>query len=308
MSHSLIVINPQKETSEKNVSDNIQVFSFLNQPTISKKSQENYERILRQFFYFYKGLGIKDITTAHITLYLKKLNKAPSTKNLHLRVISAFYRYSFKVKYVSENPTQALRQEKVPEKFRFKILHRQQIQRMIDLEENHSKKMLLKILYYTGLRVSEAISLNEKSFRVAEWNKGAYMTVVGKGSKVRSVFLPFDFYLQINEYIKTSTNIEGLLFFDPKTEKGLTRFQAFRIIQRAAKRAKVDPLPSPHWFRHSNATHSIEAGAPVHVVQASLGHSSISTTGKYLHASWTESNASYLIFEKDQKTKSPVSD
>ena len=139
--------------------------------------------------------------------------------------------------------------------------------------------MLLKILYYTGLRVSEAISLNEKSFRVAEWNKGAYMTVVGKGSKVRSVFLPFDFCLQINEYIKTSTNIEGLLFFDPKTEKGLTRFQAFRIIQRAAKRAKVDPLPSPHWFRHSNATHSIEAGAPVHVVQASLGHSSISTTG-----------------------------
>lgn len=91
---------------------------------------------------------------------------------------------------------------------------------------------------------------------------------------------------------------DGYLFFDLESKKSLTRFQAFRIIKAAAKMAKVEPIPSPHWFRHTNATHSIEAGAPVHIVQTTLGHSSITTTGKYLHAAKTESNVSYLMKSK----------
>lgn len=191
-----------------------------------------------------------------------------------------------------------LKQEKVPETFQFKILQREQIDRMIEMESDLQKKILLKILYFTGLRISEAISLKASSFRVDDIGKNAFMTIIGKGAKVRTVFLPEEFFFEVSQYMKENCGDGGFLFFDFESKKPLTRFQAFRIIKAAAKRAKVEPIPSPHWFRHTNATHSIESGAPIHTVQATLGHSSIMTTGKYLHAVKTESNVSYLIKPK----------
>lgn len=294
MSQSLIIAPTPRLGSEVAQADNIQLYAFLNQPSLSQASKKSYERVLRNFFVFYIGCGIKTITTAHITLYLKKLEKSPSTKNFILKVLSSFFNFNLESGYLALNPCAPIRPEKVPDQFRFKILHREQIQRMLDLENNPQKKILLKILYFTGLRISEALSLKTDSFRDSE-NHGAFMTVIGKGTKVRTVFIPEDFYNEIKNYLDIYFISKGHLFFDLETKKPLSRFQAFRIVQAAAKRAKVDPIPSPHWFRHSSATHAIEAGAPIHVVQATLGHSSITITGKYLHATQTESNASYLI-------------
>ncbi len=291
----MIIIPTTQQDPEKVHTDNIQVFSFLNQPSISIGSKENYERILRDFFSFYKGIDIKSVRTAHITLYLKNLKVAASTKNLHLRVIGAFFNFIEKTKYILENPVKPLKQERTPEKLQFKILHRDQIDRMIELENVNQKKLLLKILYFTGLRISEAISLKVKSFRISEIGDGAYMTVVGKGVKVRTIFIPEGFFNEVKLYIKENCNEDGYLFFDIEYNKPISRFQALRIIKSAAKKAKVNPIPSPHWFRHTNATHSLEMGAPIHVVQATLGHSSITTTGKYLHAAKKESNVGYLM-------------
>ncbi len=299
MNSSLIIAPTPKIDSEIIRSDNIQVYSFLNQPSISKGSKENYERVLKKFFSFYCGTDIKSVTTAHITLYLKKLEIATSTKNLHLRVIGAFFSFLRKTGYIERSPVAPLKQEKVPETFQLKILHREQIDRMIDMEEYSQKKILLKILYFAGLRISEAISLKTNSFRSDEFCNGAYMTIVGKGAKVRTVFLPDEFFNEVRQYMFGNCSEVGFLFFDFESKKPLTRFQAFRIVKAAAKRAKVEPVPSPHWFRHTNATHSIEAGAPVHTVQATLGHSSITTTGKYLHAAKNESNVSYLLKQKE---------
>jgi integrase/recombinase XerD len=295
MNSSLIIAQTPILDFEIFRSDNIQIYSFLNQPSISKGSKENYERILREFFSFYSGTDIKSVTTAHITLYLKKLEIATSTKNLHLRVIGAFFRFLKNTSYIEQNPAAQLKQERVPETFQFKILQREQIDRMIELENDLQKKILLKILYFTGLRISEAISLKTNSFRIDELGKGVYMTIVGKGAKVRTIYLPDEFFNEVSKYMSGNSSDDGYLFFDFESKKPLTRFQAFRIIKAAAKRAKVEPVPSPHWFRHTNATHSIEAGAPLHTVQATLGHSSITTTGKYLHSAKTESNVSYLL-------------
>lgn len=116
------------------------------------------------------------------------------------------------------------------------------------------------------------------------------MTVLGKGTKVRTFFLSADIFAQIKTYIdENELTDEEFLFFAEDKSISITRMQAFRIIRIAAKRAKVDPIPSPHWFRHSSATHAIENGAPIHFVQHSLGHASINTTGKYLHATSTAS-------------------
>jgi integrase/recombinase XerD len=118
------------------------------------------------------------------------------------------------------------------------------------------------------------------------------------------VFLPEDIHLKVADYMASHRlNEEDYLFHAKDKRVPLTRMQAFRIIKAAAKTAKIDPLPSPHWFRHSSATHAIENGAPIHVVQHSLGHASINTTGKYLHATPTSSNANFLKRSGDMVDK-----
>ncbi len=70
--------------------------------------------------------------------------------------------------------------------------------------------------------------------------------------------------------------------------------QVRRIVAAAARRAGVDANVSPHWLRHAHASHALDRGAAIHLVQATLGHSSVATTGRYLHARPTESSSKYL--------------
>ncbi len=74
----------------------------------------------------------------------------------------------------------------------------------------------------------------------------------------------------------------------------LDRAQALRIVKAAAKRAGLPPDVSPHWLRHAHASHALDRGAPISLVQATLGHASVTTTGKYLHARPEESSARYV--------------
>jgi integrase/recombinase XerD len=70
--------------------------------------------------------------------------------------------------------------------------------------------------------------------------------------------------------------------------------QVRRIVYAAAKKAGLEQKVSPHWMRHAHASHALDRSAPIHLVQATLGHSSVSTTGRYLHARPTESSSFYL--------------
>ncbi len=70
--------------------------------------------------------------------------------------------------------------------------------------------------------------------------------------------------------------------------------QAWRIVRAAAERAGLDLPVSPHWLRHAHASHALDRGAPIHLVQATLGHASVATTGRYLHARPTDSSSRYL--------------
>jgi len=81
-----------------------------------------------------------------------------------------------------------------------------------------------------------------------------------------------------------------------RSRKGghLDESQVWRIVRKAAKRAGIEKAVSCHWLRHAHASHALDRGAPIHLVQATMGHSSISTTGKYLHARPTDSSGNYL--------------
>jgi integrase/recombinase XerD len=125
------------------------------------------------------------------------------------------------------------------------------------------------------------------------------VTVLGKGKKVRSIIIP----LQLWEEILNFSTLEELA---PKTDEdfifrsqkkpytGLDPATVFDVVKKSARIAGISKEPSPHWFRHTSATHAVENGAPIHVVQVSLGHSSIQTTGKYLNQRPNKSISSFL--------------
>ncbi len=95
-----------------------------------------------------------------------------------------------------------------------------------------------------------------------------------------------------------TTNGEAALgapfFVSRKGKAHLHPSQVHRIVQTAPVRAGVKVPVSPHWLRHAHASHALDRGAPIHLVQATLGHASVATTGKYLHARPEDSSAKYL--------------
>ncbi|OFZ31989.1 MAG: hypothetical protein A2622_12200 [Bdellovibrionales bacterium RIFCSPHIGHO2_01_FULL_40_29] len=288
--HSLEVI------PGRNLEDLAIIGSWLFQK--SAKTQRYYRRIVKEFFNFYPQLYLKTTQVTHLALFIKTFGEhSDSTRNTYKNALSSLFSFVHKSGYIERNPAVLLETIKTPDRLYSKVLSREQIEQMI-LKESHARnKLILKVLYFTGVRVDEICKLRQSSIQRGS-EESFYLLVEGKGKKVRSIHLPahlardlFDFIVDLSsDYLFTSTRPKA-----GQIEKPLNPSQIFRIVRRAAKVAKVSVEPSPHWLRHTCATHSIEAGAPIHVVQKTLGHESISTTGKYLDIRPKESAGAYLI-------------
>lgn len=277
----------------KNHEDIAIIGSWLYQK--GKKTQRYYRRIVRDFFGFYPSLSLKTTQITHLALFLKAHgDHSESTRNTYKNALSSLFSFAAKTGYIERNPALALETIKTPDKIYSKVLSREQVAQMILKEPQVRNRLMIKILYFTGVRVEELSQLRQASFQETE--AGMVMIVEGKGRKVRSIHLPDHLANEIKNYVQTLPSL--FLFTTERNSFGLFKplstSQIFRVIKRAAERAKLSVEPSPHWLRHTSATHAIEAGAPIHVVQRSLGHESISTTGKYLDIRPKESVGDYL--------------
>ena len=151
---------------------------------------------------------------------------------------------------------------------------------------------LVSLLYFGGLRISEALSVRWESFREAKGG-GALVTVFGKGGKTRTVRLPMQAWTAIRR-IRGDAGAGAVVFWGQSPAKPLSREHTTRFLKVLAREANVSDRLSPHWFRHSHATHALENGAPIHLVQATLGHSSLMSTERYLHANPECGSGEYL--------------
>lgn len=277
----------------KNIEDVAVLGSWLYQK--GKKTQRYYRRVVRDFFHYFPGLTIKTTQITHLALFLRVYGEhSDATRNTYKNALSSLFTFATKTGYIEKNPALALESLKTADKIYSKVLSRDQVEQMILKEPDFRNQMILKILYFTGVRVEEVSKLRKTSFQ--QFESGTVMMVEGKGRKVRSIHLPAHLSGEIYQYLPNLPS--DFLFTNQKNTFGvykpLSTCQIFRIVKRAAERAKLSVAPSPHWLRHTSATHAIEAGAPIHVVQRSLGHESISTTGKYLDLRPKESVGDYL--------------
>lgn len=228
------------------------------------------------------SLGLNDLQAFADTLqHLSSASQATI-----LSAIKSFYTFAHRLGYMDKNPGALLRTPKIKNTLAQRILSEEQVMSMLTLTKKQRDKVLIRLLYNAGLRVSELCDLQWDDVKP---NKDSgQVTVFGKGGKTRVILLSKDTYTAL---ISLPHN-DSYVFTSQKGSK-LDESQVFRIVQAAGKRIGVNGV-SPHWLRHAHASHSLDRGAPISLVKETLGHSDIKTTGKYLHAKPNDSSARYL--------------
>lgn len=274
---------------------------------LSNNTKLSYETELKKYRYYLENdrkiVRINEITTNDITnylSYLKNVNLNAKTIAHNITVIRNFHKYLLKIGAVSNDVTANIEQPKIRKSLP-QTLSVEEVDDLLDIELvtpfDYRNKAMLELLYGTGLRVSELISLTLNDIDIINCT----LRCMGKGSKERIV--------PINEYI--IEYLEKYLDERPKLEKNakyrevflnnhgkpITRQGFFKILKKILREKGLNTNVSPHTLRHSFATHLLENGADLRLIQEMLGHSDISTTKIYTHISNKKVENDYLKYQ-----------
>jgi integrase/recombinase XerD len=216
---------------------------------------------------------------------------SPASRYRALSAVKSLLAFGHRIGYLPFDVGRALRLPAVRGRLAERILPEAGIHRMLSLEPGERNRAILTLLYASGVRVSELCGLRWRD--VQSNGDSAQITVFGKGGKTRAIRLPASVWQQLTA-LRGQDDGTQPLFRSRKKGGALTPVGVLRIVRRAARRAGIDVAVSPHWLRHAHASHALDRGAPIHLVQATLGHASITTTGRYLHARPTDSSSRFL--------------
>lgn len=209
-----------------------------------------------------------------------------------INAVKSLLTFGQKLGYLQFNVGAALKAPKPKNTLAERILTEAEVHSMIALTPTERDRVLLRLLYASAGRVSEVCSLAWRDVQPSNSGESGQVTLFGKGEKTRAVVLSKATWQAL-------LSLRGAaLASDPVflSQKGgaLDPSQVWRIVRAAAKRAGISGNVSPHWFRHSHASHALDRGASVALVRDTLGHSSLAVTSMYTHAKPTESSALHL--------------
>lgn len=238
-----------------------------------------------------KEVNLLDVKLEDLIDFVIELGELGLSATSQGRVISgvkSFYKFLIYNDILDTDPTLMLETPKAARKLP-EVLTLDEIERIedaIDLSKDEGQRNLamIEVLYGSGLRVSELINLKLSNVHVDE----KYMLVEGKGSKQRLVPLSdeaikqIEFWMQDRCHLPIKPGNEDYLFLNRRGAK-LTRVMILIIVKDLAERAGIKKNISPHTFRHSFATHLLEGGANLRLIQMMLGHENLVTTEIYTH-------------------------
>lgn len=264
----------------------------------SATTRKAYEGDLAKLFDFTGGKPLASVTLSDLQEFSDLLAEAKSPAT-HARIIAALkslFSFAHDVGYLQFEVTKPLKVPPRKDNLADKILSVSDVHDMIAAAKRHSGRdgTILKLMYAAGLRSAEATGLKWRDVTDRDDGQGQ-LTIFGKGGKTRNVLVPASIHREISA-LRNDTVQDDPIFRSRKKGGHLDGSQVRRIVSRAGKDAGLEVEVSPHDLRHAHASHSSDSGAPLHLVRATLGHSSIATTGRYLHARPNESSATYLGF------------
>lgn len=279
--------------------------SFLDHLTIERGLSSNsisaYRRDLAKYsdFLVKERLDFEQLTEKEIVdfeVWLKGFGLAITSINRNISALKSFYKYLAQ-EFSITNPVSAVASSKVPRRLP-KALTIKEITSLIDSTKREGDPIslrdhaIIELLYGTGARVSEIVGVDINDFAQSdiEGNPITTLKLRGKGSKERIVPLGSFAKSALDEYLvrirpnlltkSKSARIESALFLNQRGSR-LSRQSAWQMISDAADATGLSGKVSPHVFRHSYATHLLDGGADIRVVQELLGHASVTTTQIY---------------------------
>ena len=238
------------------------------------------------------GKPLAQVTLADLQIFAAKLAElAPATRYRTLSAVKSLLAFGYRVGYLAMDVGRVLRLPAVRNRLAERILPEAEIHRMLALEQDLRNRALLTLLYASGVRVGEICGLCWRDLQPI--GDGGQITVFGKGGKTRAIQIPPSVWKLILD-LRHEARPADPVFRSRRQGGGLKPLAVLRIVRRAARRDGIDMPVSPHWLRHAHASHALDRGAPIHLVQATLGHASMNTTGRYLHARPKESSGRFL--------------
>ena len=261
---------------------------------LSANTLDAYLKDVEKLFGYLSEEGVRpeEVTLdalEHFTADLMDVGINPRSVARILSGVRSFYRFLVLEKYIEADPTLLLESPKIPARLP-EVLSVEEIDKIIDSidlssKEGQRNRAIIETLYSCGLRVSELCSLRLSDLYLKE----GFIRVEGKGSKQRlvpispSAIQEIEYYMADRNQIDIKPGYEDYLFISALRKKNLSRIMVFHLVKELAEKAGVRKVISPHTFRHSFATHLLENGANLRVIQAMLGHEDIGTTEIYTH-------------------------
>jgi len=276
---------------------------------LSSKTQENYTRFLKKFFSWLKDTNQEDLQPASLTpekiwqykVHLSrhsdprtKKTLKKTTQNYYLIALRSLLEF-FVEKDIASLPPSKVKLAKDKADKEIKFLKLEQLSRLLSAPSDNTiiglrDRALLETLFSTGLRVAELASLNRDQLRIKEDTKDIETAIIGKGSKIRTVYFSQRAVKALRDYVKERKDMDEALFINYR--RGAAKHQESRrltvksiedIVKKYVKIAGLPVMATPHTLRHSFATDLLNQGVDLRTVQEFLGHSNIATTQIYTH-------------------------
>lgn len=258
----------------------------------SPNTQRNYKRRAAELMQFV-GRPLQYTRLGDVQAYLASLaDKAPATRANATAAIKSLLSFAQEIGYIRFNVGKVVKAPSVKNVLAERILPEGDVIRMIEMEASPRNRAVLKVMYGGGLRISEACGLRWRD--LSPRDDAGQVTVHGKGGKTRAVLLSARTWRELMAIRPADAQPDGAVFESRKGRKPLTVTMVHRVVKAAADRAGLPAEMSAHWLRHCHASHSLDRGAPIHLVQSTIGHASVATTGRYLHARPNDSSSKYL--------------
>lgn len=296
------------EKSNKTIIEHIPEFlEYLDiEKGLSHTSQTTYTRLIDKFKQWLKdnnldSLKAHQFKTDHIWKYRVFLSRQynknthqPLKKcsiNYYLIVLRNLFNY-FTERDVLSLPAEKIKLIKEKEEKAIKFLSLEQIKKLLSSPETSNyiglrDQAVLEVLFSTGLRVAELVSLNRDQIKIENLDNELEINVVGKGGRIRPVYLSSRALKALKNYLETRKDEDRALFINYKGPKSASRRLTTRSIENIVKKyilqTGISIPASPHTLRHSFATDLLMQGVDLRIVQEFLGHRNIATTQIYTH-------------------------
>jgi site-specific recombinase XerD len=257
-----------------------------------------YQSDVRAFQAFYSG-PLRKVTVRLLQDFADTLTGlSDATVGRRLSAVKSLFGFAHRIGYLPFDVGAPISLPAIKDKIAERIMAEEAVQRLLwQADAPHRRgpylkrdAALLRLLYTAGLRISEACGLRWRD--LVERDDAGQITVFGKGGKTRVILLPAAIWSRLIALRGTGDDNDPV--FKSRKNGALNRSQVHCIVKLASKRAGLSGSISAHYLRHSHASHALDRGAPVHVVQTTLGHASLTTTTRYVHARPGDSSSRYL--------------